>query len=62
MTDKKTEGPGLTTGEAKGLELDEQPNPTRKTSDHSPPMSYNEETSEKKRHKKNEIARNKFSP
>jgi hypothetical protein len=40
---KETEEPGLTTEEAKELELDEQPKPTRKTSHHSPPMSYNEE-------------------
>lgn len=44
MSDKKgTEEPGLTTEEAKELELDEQPKPTRKTSHHPPPMSYNEE-------------------
>jgi hypothetical protein len=40
---KETEEPGLTTEEAKELELDEQPKPTRKTSHHSPPMSYKEE-------------------
>lgn len=40
---KETEEPGLTTEEAKELELDEQPKPTRKTTHHSPPMSYNEE-------------------
>jgi hypothetical protein len=45
MSDKKeTEEPGLTTEEAKELELDEQPKPTRHHSGHhSPPMSYNEE-------------------
>jgi hypothetical protein len=36
---KETEEPGLTTENAKELELDEQPKPTRKTSHHSPPMS-----------------------
>lgn len=40
---KETEEPGLTTENAKELELDVQPKPTRKTSHHSPPMSYNEE-------------------
>ncbi len=46
MSDKKeTEESGLTTEEAKELELDEQPKPTRHHSGHhSPPMSYNEET------------------
>jgi hypothetical protein len=45
MSDKKeTEEPGLTTEEAKELELDEQPKPTRHHSGHhSSPMSYNEE-------------------
>jgi hypothetical protein len=41
---KEAEEPGLTTEEAKELELDEQPKPTRHHSGHhSPPMSYNEE-------------------
>jgi len=56
--------PGLTTEEAKELELDEQPKPTRHLSGHhSPPMSYNEEPGRdhKKRQRENEIARNKFS-
>ncbi|MGB8937852.1 MAG: hypothetical protein WCC17_22405 [Candidatus Nitrosopolaris sp.] len=45
MSDKnETEKSGLTTEEAKELELDEQPKPTRHHSGHhSPPMSYNEE-------------------
>lgn len=45
MNDKnETEKSGLTTEEAKELELDEQPKPTRHHSGHhSPPMSYNEE-------------------
>ena len=64
MSDKKeTEESGLTTEEAKELELDEQPKPTRHHSGHhSPPMSYNEETgrAHKKRQRENEIARNKF--
>ena len=63
MTKKETEEPGLTTEEAKELELDEQPKPTRHHSGHhSPPMSYNEEPGRdhKKRQRENEIARNKF--
>lgn len=46
MSDKKeTEESGLTTEEAKELELDEQPKPTRHHSGHhSPTMSYNEES------------------
>jgi|GEM_PF-2210962 len=45
MSDKnENEEPGLTTEEAKDLELDEQPKPTRHHSGHhSLPMSYNEE-------------------
>jgi hypothetical protein len=41
---KETEKSGLTTEEAKELELDEQPKPIRHHSGHySHPMSYNEE-------------------
>jgi hypothetical protein len=45
MSDKKeNKEPGLSTEEAKELELDEQPKPTRHhPGHHSPPMSYNEE-------------------
>jgi hypothetical protein len=45
MSDKnENEEPGLTTEEAKELELDEQPKPTRHHSGHhSSSMSYNEE-------------------
>ena len=53
MSDKKeTEELGLTTEEAKELELDEQPKPTRHHScHHSPPMSYNEEPGKKRKSK-----------
>jgi hypothetical protein len=47
MSDKnETEKSGLTTEEAKELELDEQPKPTRH---HSPPMSYNEEPAKQRK-------------
>jgi len=51
MSDKnENEKSGLTTEEAKELELDEEPKPTRHHSGHhSPPMSYNEEPSKQRK-------------
>jgi hypothetical protein len=44
MSDKKEmEEPGVTAEEAEEIDLDEQAKPTRKTSHHAPPFSYNEE-------------------
>jgi hypothetical protein len=46
MSDKKEiQQPGLETEEAKGLELDEQPKPTRKVSHPSTPISNKDEPS-----------------
>jgi hypothetical protein len=46
MSDKKEiQQPGLDTEEAKDLELDEQPKPTRKVSHPSTPISNNDEPS-----------------
>jgi hypothetical protein len=42
---KQIEKPGLSTEEAKELELDEQPKPTRKVSHPSTPISNEEEPS-----------------
>ena len=42
---KEIEKPGLTTEEAKELELDEQPKPTRKVSHPATPISNKEEPS-----------------
>ena len=42
---KEVEKPGLSTEEAKELELDEQPKPTRKVSHPSTPISNKEEPS-----------------
>lgn len=42
---KEIEKPGLSTEEAKELELDEQPKPTRKVSHPSTPVSNKEEPS-----------------
>ena len=52
MSDKKEmEEPGIITAEeAEEIDLDEQAKPTRKTSHHVPPFSYNEEPG--RRHKK----------
>mgnify|MGYP006366183187 CR=1 FL=1 len=44
MSDKKEmEESSVTSQEAEELDLDEQAKPTRKTSHHAPPFSYNEE-------------------
>jgi hypothetical protein len=44
MSDKKEmEESGVTAKEAEEFDLDEQAKPTRKTSHHAPPFSYNEE-------------------
>jgi hypothetical protein len=44
MSDKKEiEESSVTSQEAEALDLDEQAKPTRKTSHHAPPFSYNEE-------------------
>jgi hypothetical protein len=52
MSDKKElEKPGLSTEEAKELELDEQPKPTRKVSHPATPISNNEEPSTHDRRK-----------
>ena len=64
MSDKKeTEEPGLTTEEAKELELDEQPKPTRKHGLILPLCHTMRSPVDiiKKRQKKNQIARNQFS-
>ena len=46
MSDKKEiQEPGLSTEEAKRLELDEEPKPTRKVSHPSTPISNNDEPS-----------------
>jgi hypothetical protein len=44
MSDKKeTEESGVTSKKAEEFDLDEQAKPTRKTSHHAPPFSFNEE-------------------
>ena len=44
MSDKKEmEESSVTSQEAEEFDLDEQAKPTRKTSHHAPPFSYNEE-------------------
>lgn len=44
MSDKnEMEEKGVTAEEAEEFDLDEQPKPSRKTSHHEPPFSYNEE-------------------
>jgi hypothetical protein len=48
---KEIQEPGLETEEAKGLELDEQPKPTRKVSHPSTPISNKDEPSTRDRRK-----------
>ena len=45
MSDKKEIQPGLDAEDAKKLELDEEPKPTRKVSHPSTPISYKDEPS-----------------
>lgn len=40
---KEMEEQGVTAEKAEEIDLDEQAKPTRKTSHHAPPFSYNEE-------------------